>query len=141
MARSKNRSSRSTARRDTFDIANQRLPRRNYEPTSTRFRKLRSLIDVEDRRQYHPDRSFRAARDIRGSPSVSLKAPSVQKGTTVSKRGVQRNTFSFTFGQPEQVATCVRRQTRKEVINALRKSGKRGQRAPRYNWRSKVRCK
>lgn len=143
MARSKNRLTRS-ARRDAQDIANRRLPRQeykfNYEPTSTRFRKLRSLSDVEDQRRFHPDNAARSLRGIRGQ-SVQIKTVPIQRSRSVGPSGKIRKTYTLGFGQAPEVTTCVRRQTRKEVINALRKNGKRGQRAPRHTWRSKVRCK
>lgn len=146
MARSKNRLTRS-ARRDTLDIANRRLPRQeykfNYEPASTRFRKLKDLTNVEDNRRYHPDNSARFPRGIRGQTTeirtMRLTSP---RGTAVGPSGSKRNkTWTMGFSRPMEVATCVRRQTRKEVINALRKAGKGGQRAPRHTWRSKIRCK
>lgn len=142
MARSKNRSTRS-ARRDTNDIANRRLPRQeytfNYEPIRT-FRKNRSFSDVEDQRRFHPDNAARSPRGIRGQ-SVQIRTAPLRRGQSVGPSGKIRKTYTLAFGQPEAVTTCVRRQTRKEVINALRKNGKRGQRAPRHTWRSKVRCK
>lgn len=151
MARNnRNRSSRPSARRDTQDIANRRLPRQelkfNYEPTSTRFRKLRNLSNAEDRRRFHPDRGARSLKNIYGDPNVRQIAAPIQskRGTTVSRQISKRKSYTFStmFDQPKEVSVCVRRQQRKEVINALRKNGKGGgQRAPRYNWRSKIRCK
>lgn len=146
MARS-SRSKRQSARRDTIDIANQRLPRQltkfNYEPSSTRFRKLRSLTNAEDRRTYHPDNISRFPRKVYGQSSKIITRPiQYAPPSTVGKVArTPKKTFTLGFGTQKEVATCVRRKTRKEVIHALRHAGKGSQRAPRYNWRSKVRCK
>lgn len=48
--------------------------------------------------------------------------------------------YTLKFHQPERIAICVRRKQRKEVLFAKKKAGKRGQRKPRFNKWSKVRC-
>lgn len=43
--------------------------------------------------------------------------------------------------ETRQTMVCVDRQQRREVLHALRKTGKSGQKRPEYNWKSKVHCK
>lgn len=44
------------------------------------------------------------------------------------------------FTEPTNVVACARRQQRKEVLHAKRKTGRSGQRRPRFNRWSDVRC-
>lgn len=43
--------------------------------------------------------------------------------------------------RPEETVVCVRRSQRREVLHALRKTGKAGQKSPKYNRQSKIHCK
>lgn len=145
MARSKSRSYSvrsqshkiySDARRDAFRIANPRLPR------SPSLRLFSPLIEIEDRRTFHPERDFRPAR--------SFDAP---RHRLVVRAATPRNPDRFSslrafpsphvsFHAPHKVLICVRRARRREVLHALRKTGRgRGrQRTPRRNWLSDVTC-
>lgn len=40
-----------------------------------------------------------------------------------------------------QSAVCVERSQREEIMHALKKAGRFGQKKPRFTWKSKVRCK
>lgn len=44
------------------------------------------------------------------------------------------------FANPWQVVICVRRKRRKEVMFATGRAGKGGQKSPKRNWYSEVRC-
>lgn len=44
------------------------------------------------------------------------------------------------FSQPSRVVLCLRRSIRKSVLHALKKTGRGGQRKPRYNLNSTIRC-
>lgn len=70
---------------------------------------------------------------IRSTPSRLIPSP----------RKVIRKSPAFQkmqgFVQPD-LFVCARRQIRKEVLHAFGKSGKGGQKSPRYNSTSKIRC-
>jgi len=88
---------------------------------------------LEDRRFWHPLGQRRPAQSFR-NVNHSLKIPS---GRSTSKYPLH----TVGFVNPENVAVCVRRKIRKEVLFAKRKTGKRGQKKPRFNWFSKVSCR
>lgn len=120
--RSKNKNTSLRSRRDIFiPIARRSLP----------------LTVYEDRRLFHPDplpaaRSFnrRVARIVEHPRNVNV--PSRLSGRSFSTR--------FSFDVPADVLVCVRRKIRKEVIHAIGKSGKAGQRPPRRNQWSDIHC-
>lgn len=137
--------SRSSRRRDTFDIANRwRLPLSSpylgspfLYPSTSSF-----LTDdfrlYEDRRHFHPEGVFRSAR--------SFQTP-FHRLTLVPDRFARLRSFpaqtkaAVAFKSPERVLVCVRRKIRREVMHAYGISGSRGQRRPRYNWMSRVSCR
>jgi len=43
--------------------------------------------------------------------------------------------------EDSQTMVCVSRSERREVLHALRKTGKAGQKRPVYNWKSEIHCK
>lgn len=52
-------------------------------------------------------------------------------------RGKSRVPYQLSFSAPAETVVCVRRSRRKEVLHALKKTGKRGQRKPRKTaWRN-----
>lgn len=112
-----------------------------FQPPSANPRLLSDLVsspvgpltEVEDRRTYHPLDTFRPVMEIGGTPS----------GPRQVKRSFKRSLpFGLQFGKPEKTAICVRRNTRKEVLHAMRKTGKGGgpRRRPRRNWHSSTSC-
>lgn len=140
MARSKTKS-KTTRRRDTFDIANRRLP---------------PDVDLnDDLRQYHPARFTPFT--VSGKPSsvmldsVSTTRPRARRVSTVGYEGttVSRTKFRSvtpfktlqTLSAAEPVALCVRRARRQEVLFAKNKAGRKGQRRPRWTQLSKLKCK
>lgn len=107
-----------------------------------------ALRDLEDRREWHPEGPFRPARSFRSSRHRLVVAgyPKVSQSPPRGRfRNAARSSFGpaahVTFEVPEQVAICVRRRRRREVLFARRKTGRGGQRRPRWNWYSKVRCR
>lgn len=86
------------------------------------------LIEVEDRRRYHPSGDRRSALNQNGRQHT-LKA----SGTLTHPR--------VGFEDAQRVLVCVRRKTRKEVLHARRKTGKTGQKRPRFNYLSSITCK
>lgn len=122
------------AKRDDYSIATD--PIFEYQPPrSVALPDLHSAIwsdltEVEDRRQYTPQRSggFSSAASTR-SPVAPIKT---------------NNTFTSSviraFKAPAHVAICVRRKIRKQVLHALKKTG-RGSSPPRLrNHWSNVKC-
>nr|QJB20432.1 MAG: hypothetical protein [Microvirus sp.] len=98
------------------------VPKKQLRPV------LSSLSVVEDRRTFHPLRWLRPAGVIKSVRSRSLIIPRAAQAA--------RNRFAV----PADVAICVRRKQRREVLHALNKAGRGGQRKPRFNRFSSVRC-
>lgn len=73
------------------------------------------------------------ARLFSGQPAKFSVSPAPRsKGKKLSSFGHAQISFSA----PSQTIVCVRRSRRKEVLHALKKTGKRGQRRPRRTaWR------
>lgn len=144
------------ARRDISTIANDPLPRllepvRPVRPVViTRPPDLRTL---EDRRLFHPD-PITPIMDLRQRMPI-VAAPKVARSTKgrIGPKKNQSSKYSYTapqavfnrravlFQEPKKVVICVRRSMRTEVLHATGKAGKGGQRKPRYNAHSNIRCK
>lgn len=70
------------------------------------------------------------------------------KRVRLEPRPIHRDNFDYMqvvpafvgFEEPASVITCVRRKQRKQVLHAKRKTGKSGQKRPRRNRNSEVRC-
>lgn len=146
MGRTKSR--RRSDRRDDFSIANRRLPVPNnmLRPTPLRFT---SLTDFEDRRQWHPERaqrpaiSFSRARhrlEALAQPAV-LKSPGKNRDAFAHLRSFSSVPSQVRFARSKEILICVRRNIRKEVLHAFKKSGRRGQKKPTYSWYSKIKCR
>lgn len=112
-------------------------------PSSLKFS---SLTQFEDRRQWHPEGTYAPARSFSQSrhrlvaarPKISARPP------RLSKRYSQRlysPTHRIAFSNPSRVLICVRRQQRREVLHAFRKTGRGGHRRPRYNHYSSISCR
>lgn len=139
MARSRNSSYR-RSRRDvstSHTIANRRLPRYLSPPRS-----IVPLSMFEDRRYFHPE-GFQspAASFSRPRHRLVINAPALPRSGPLS-RNLSVRTLSprIAFAAPSKVLTCVRRQQRKEVLMALKKTGKVGQNAPRKSYYSSISC-
>ena len=121
--------SRSKSRRDVVAITSQRLPLLRPIRFSVPVPSL-NLIEAEDRRTHHPERTFRMPRRVDGSRA--------------SSRLITRANSPFGtegFVDPLSVNICVRRQRRKEVMFATRRAGKVGQRRPRRTPFSSISCR
>jgi hypothetical protein len=125
-----------------------RKPRGTRATTSRRLRlpsakRTDSLREFEDRREWHPQGPTRPVR------SFSKVTEYVQDNELHRGRGradgIRVKPYSdparMAFRRPKEVPVCVRRKVRKEVIHANGNAGKTGQRRPRWNRNSKVRCK
>ena len=103
---------RSNRQRDNKSIASSLL--------SNRIHTL--LSDIEDRRQFHPLDDIRPAKGLSRFGSMLHVSP---VGDRAKARKVQRSgPETFKFNIPSGVAVCVRRQQRREVLFALKRSGK-----------------
>lgn len=126
-------------RRDASDISNRRLPLLNnyvpYNPLPSTF-----LTEIEDRRQWHPLGVNRPARSFNRAQHT-LQVPKYPKRQGRAFRPYKWPTAQIGFTQPDQVLVCVRRKQRREVLHALKKAGRGGQRRPRYNLYSKITCR
>lgn len=102
---------------DHFDTYNSNF----YSPA------VRSILpEIEDRRRYTPAGSAEPARTPRSVAKIKMHR--------LGPLDV------FGFGSPRHVLVCLRRAMRKEVLHALRKTGKGSSPPRRFNQFSKVRC-
>lgn len=78
----------------------------------------RPLLEVEDRRTFHPERSLRPPMTFVGGASrlVAKRPPSSGRSSYPGAR--------IGFEVPRAVVVCVRRKQRKEVLHALGKVGR-----------------
>lgn len=102
------------------------------------------LTEIEDRRTFHPLREFRPPAVLLGATRASL-VPAVSPARKAKKEGGLRHRQAppptLAFRAPKEVLVCVRRHRRREVLHALKKTG-RGARA-RHRHRnpySEIRC-
>lgn len=105
----------------------------NLTPLST------YLSMIEDRRTWHPDGPTRAARSIPGgSPSQVV----IKKAPAKFKRPYSYVPTDTRFAVPEKTIVCIRRQRRKEVLFAKKKTGRgRGRKNPKRSYWSAISCK
>lgn len=127
MARSK--------RRDRSILDN--TPRRTFSPTWSAFNDKKGLTNVEDNRvrQQYPKTIYGTEARVISTPIRKTKA------TTVGGRTIASYRYETIFARPMDTTTCVRRKIREEVIHATGKAGRKKQRKPKFNWKSKIRCK
>lgn len=115
------------------------LPTRVVEPDY-----YSPLPEIEDRRTYHPLRSFRPPAVLLGATRSAL----VPVGKKAENRAAPLRSHvsgavprSIAFDAPPHVLICVRRHRRREVLHALRKTGKGARaRLRRRNPFSEIRC-
>lgn len=99
-----------------------------------------SLKQVEDRRTIPHDIRDEIYRTVNGTPAQISRRP-----TRADEHSVQRVLPSLyhRFETPRRVPVCIRRNNRRRVLFALRKSGKALSPRRRANWTAKsyIRCK
>lgn len=104
------------------------------------------LSELEDRRLYYPDRA-RPARGLSKGATVIGISPVPQRSRNKGDRKsaaklLSRVIDTFKFSSPKSVALCVRRHKRREVLFALKRSGKGSRsRRRRRNEFSDVSCR
>jgi hypothetical protein len=128
MAKKGKSKSRSSAISKTHSIANR--------PRLLRPATIRHIVaGIEDRRQFHPLRQFR--------PPEALKRQ--DRRIVPSKRQTKYRAVTpfLKFDNPLGVSICAKRQTRKQVLHAMRKTGKAGigRQRKRLTPFSKIGCK
>lgn len=130
MAKSKYRSGRGASRHRYSPLSVATAARRMPPIQPLRLSPLPSLIQYEDRRTWHPDGPLRSVFAFRRS----------------ARRVIDRANplwharAALHFADPSRVVVCLRRRIRREVIHALRKNGKRGQKRPKRNFYSAIGC-
>lgn len=125
MARKKKRNA--NGQRDHNSIANSLLTyTRNY------------VLSHEDRRLFHPLDDVRPAKGLSKFASQITVTP--YKRNRVRPKAAPTPDV-FRFNAPVKVAVCVRRKTRREVLFALKRTGKGSRRRRRRrNYYSEVSC-
>jgi len=130
----KSRSSTSRSRRGVSNTANHRLPtpvRIDIRPAQM---DLEDLLRDSDRRRFHPDGPHRNARAVfRSAHTLEVPDRPIDRARKVLSHSVA-------FQAPLDVAICVRRKVRKEVMHATGKAGRRGQKRPHRNPYSDINC-
>lgn len=143
---SRRNSARKRNRRDTHVIATRSVPVLNninrnfsspYDPTDL-------LRQFEDRRTWTPE-VVRPIGSLRARPRLRVveNDPNVNVGRA---RSGFVNTYDpvptkVGFDRPDDVLVCIRRTIRKHVLHALGKTGKSGQKKPKFNELSKISCR
>lgn len=106
------------------------------------LRNLKYLTEIEDRRLWDPEGPDRSPRTsvvgpsggrLRVAPSRP-RSPRLYSPTTMINAGV-----SFLNGR--ELAVCLRRKVRREVLHALRQKPKGGGGSRKRNWMSNISCK
>ena len=86
----------------------------------------------------------------RSRPVQAFKTSVVGPSSTSSSRILKKNfrasrglvRAGVTVGDlPRAASVCVGRQKRREVLHALKKTGRVGQKRPKFTWKSRVKCR
>lgn len=105
---------------------------------------LLPLRELEDRRTWNPEGSLSPARSF-SKPRHRLTVVDRRKPTSYQfslKKSFPSQTRAIVaFRAPSRVLVCVRRNMRKQVLHALRKTGMTGQKRPRRSVYSSVSCR
>lgn len=134
MAKSKRR--KSQKRRDNVNIANQRLPF-----LKNKFFKLGTLTKTQDRRVFTPEGRDTNAKNVHGRKHGLTTHRSVVIRRLRDGKLSRNTTERIAFKDRKRVLVCVRRRVRREVLHASRKTGQRGQKRPRWNGWSRIKCR
>lgn len=133
-------------RRVARSNSNPGLPTSNsllYHNPSRQFTDPKNYLRlVEDRRTWNPSGKARSARGFKKSHHTLIVDPNVN---TNENRSFKPDLYSvpalLAFEDSKSTLVCVRRKIRKEVMFAKKKAGKKGQRRPRWNYYSKIKCR
>lgn len=129
-------------RRVTPDNTNRRLPISVHSvPYSSDLRRY------EDRRTWHPDGNNRSAKSFNNQNhrlrvvDKQYKRRRIDPQTNKHYKIGSQTKATVAFDAPEKVLVCVRRKIRQEVLHAIGKTGKKGQRKPKFNQYSNISCR
>lgn len=142
MAR-RNKNSNNRRSDETFDFSSEAAPakpkkfKKTFAPKVTHT--APKLSEIEDRRTWHPSGKTRPARSLTRSQhqlKIATKRHTSPRSTDPVHKKIQRARDArlphrVQFDAPENVLVCIRRKQRKQVLFALRKTGK-GARARRH---------
>lgn len=124
--------------RVSFPNANTRIAPPPFRVTPT------NLQIFEDRRVFHPLNTFANPITIGPRDSARVVVRDLNKARKQPGYKTPRQTKGIlTFAAPDKVVLCVRRQRRKEVLHAIRKTGSGAgrQKKPKRNYWSKISCR
>lgn len=112
-----------------------------YYYLSQQLQRYSSLTDVQDFRRWTPTRP-KMAKTVLGTPARVTTRPVKTYSPSLRTFGAPKRALREVkqFVDPRSVLVCARRKMRREVLHALRKAGKRGQKTPRRNYWSDVHC-
>lgn len=120
--------------------ANRRLPTTFSSPRSITYPGTGYLIQTEDRRTFHPEGSARPARSrFQSFHRLEVTSPRLDPWRDYFSTPRSLPT-TVAFKSAPNVLVCVRRKIRKEVLHAIKKAGRRGQKAPRRSAYSDIQC-
>lgn len=135
--------SRNRGRRDTTVIAKPTIiysPPRLPAPQLV-MRPSSRLRVIEDRRTYHPLTYRPIPRTFQRNPIKIVYSDDRSKKNSQKVQSSRYPSAYLKVNAPDRVLLCVRRKMRKEVLHALKKTGKGvSQRKPRRNQWSDVHC-
>lgn len=97
---------------------------------------------ISDNRTYHPEGPHRRLLGTNSRPATTGALVDRNRNRYPANRfKVPSQTKALlAFSAPDKALVCVRRNIRKEVLHALNKTGKRGQKRPRRSWTSSYSC-
>jgi len=98
------------------------------------------LREIQDRRQFHPDRPYAPAGVFSGVYQRKIIDRPVRAPNGFLSPSVDIAPGRFGFAVPEKVAICVRRKRRREVLFARRGTGKGSRARRKYNYFSTINC-
>lgn len=136
------------ARRNRKQTRRRRVSRSNARrslPTTPSYNHdFYGLRPVEDRREFHPDGPSRPARSFKRSQHRLIVPEHIPQPYNQTRSPGFDYYYSIPntigFEAPRTVLVCVRRRRRKEVLHALKKTGKAGQKSPRRSAYSDIKC-
>lgn len=102
-----------------------------------------NLRSIEDRRSYHPDGPLRPAKTVSGhriKPLV-VKTPTNKKYGWKAIKAASTVPKKVSFSVPKKTLICIRREQRREVLHALKKTKRGAGGSRKLNWFSEVSCK
>lgn len=136
--------------RDADDISrrslrfdNQLLLTRRF--TVTPIREVWSNAEIrriDDKRQFRPG-GVSSRRGITRSSTALVSGSGVRRPQKAvrSFQGYQSPPHQIGFSRPQEVSLCVRRRTRREVMHATGRAGRRGQKRAKWKPDSRISCR